>query len=291
MLGVPLLMDFRHHRSTGAERQDEANTMTVRIGVIGYGAIGKALADAITAGQAGDAELAGVLVQRPRDSIPGLPLTVDPVTFFATPMDVVFECAGHSAVRAHGEAVLQAGADLYVTAVGALADSSLRTHLENVAREADRRLVIPSAGIGALDILAGAAVGGLDRVTITVRKDVESWRDTHAETLCDLDALQQPFEIYRGSVAGGAPLYPGNVNISMATALAGIGPDRTELVIVADPTITTHVVQIEAEGVFGRFSFTEDVLPSATNQKTGRIVAMALIKTARQLSSPLVVGA
>jgi aspartate dehydrogenase len=265
--------------------------MTVRIGVIGYGAIGKALADAIAAGQAGDAELAGVLVQRPRSPVPHLPLTADPATFFSGPMDAVFECAGHSAVRAHGEAVLRTGADLYVTAVGALADPALRVNLEKTARQAGRRLVIPSAGIGALDILAGAAVGGLDRVTITVRKDVKSWRDTHAETLCDLDALREPFEIYRGSVTAGAPLYPGNVNISMATALAGIGPDRTELVIVADPTITTHVVEIEAVGAFGRFTFAEDVLPSVTNQKTGRIVAMALIKTARQLSSPLVIGA
>jgi aspartate dehydrogenase len=265
--------------------------MTVRVGVIGYGAIGKDLADAIAQGRAGDAALAGVLVQRPRTPVSGLPLTSDPAAFFSEPMDVVFECAGHNAVRAHGEAALRAGADLYITAVGALSDPALSARLEAVAGETRRRLVIPSAGIGALDILAGAAVGGLDRVTITVRKDVESWRDTHAETLCDLDALREPFEVFRGSVADGAPLYPGNVNISMATALAGIGPNRTELVIIADPTITTHVVQIEAVGAFGRFRFEEDVLPSATNQKTGRIVAMALVKTVRQLSSPMVIGA
>ncbi|MCA8927682.1 MAG: aspartate dehydrogenase [Alphaproteobacteria bacterium] len=265
--------------------------MTVRIGVIGHGAIGRELATAIRDGRAGDAHLAGVLVQTPREPPPGLPLTADATAFFAAPMDAVIECAGHGAVRAHGEAALRAGADLYVTAVGALADAALRARLETAARAAGRRLVIPSAGIGALDILAGAAVGGLDRVRITVRKDVESWRGTPAEALCDLGALAEPFEAFRGPVADGAPLYPGNVNISMATALAGIGPERTELVIVADPTIATHVVRIEAEGAFGRFAFEEDVLPSDANRKTGRIVAMALIKTVRQLSSPLIVGA
>jgi aspartate dehydrogenase len=265
--------------------------MSVRVGIIGYGAIGQDVADAIQQGRAGDAELAGVLVQRPRPAPAGVPLTADPAAFFAEPLDAVLECAGHGAVRAHGEAVLRAGADLYVTAVGALADTGLRQRLEEAASAAGRRLVIPSAGIGALDILSGAAVGGLYRVTITVRKDVESWRGTHAETLFDLGLLTDAAELFRGSVAEGAPLYPGNVNISMATALGGIGPERTELVIIADPSISTHVVSIEAEGAFGRFQFEEDVLPSLTNQKTGRIVAMALIKTVRQLSSAMVIGA
>jgi aspartate dehydrogenase len=280
----------RHHRAGRSQRQDEANGMTVRVGIIGYGAIRRELADAIREGRAGDATLAAVLVRQPQEPALGLPLTNDPAAFFASPMDVVFECASHAAVQSHGEAALRAGADLYVTAVGALADPTLRSRLERTASECDRRLVIPSAGIGALDILSAAAVGGLERVTVTVRKDLESWRGTEAETMFDLEALAEPTELYRGPVAVGAPRYPGNVNIAMATALAGIGPERTELVIVADPTITTHVVTIEAEGAFGRLRFEEDVLPSIANQKTGRIVAMALVKTVRQLTSPIVIG-
>jgi aspartate dehydrogenase len=79
------------------------------------------------------------------------------------------------------------------------------------------------------------------------------------------------------------------VNISAAVALAGLGFDRTRLRIFADPTIQTHVVEVEAEGAFGRFRFVEDVAVSE-HRKTGRIVAMALIKTLRQMSSALVVG-
>ena len=46
-------------------------------------------------------------------------------------------------------------------------------------------------------------------------------------------------------------------------ALAGLGLDRTQLPIIADPTIRSHVVEIEAEGAFGSFRFCEDVLPTA----------------------------
>jgi aspartate dehydrogenase len=72
--------------------------------------------------------------------------------------------------------------------------------------------------------------------------------------------------------------------------LAGIGLDRTWLTIIADPGIATHQVEIDAKGAFGSFRFAEDVIPSAENPKTGRLVAMAMVKTVRQLRSTLVVG-
>ncbi len=67
--------------------------------------------------------------------------------------------------------------------------------------------------------------------------------------------------------------------------------DRTRLVIVADPAITDHIVEIEAEGAFGRFHFREEVKPTKDNPKTGLLVAMAITKTIRQLASPVVIGA
>ena len=42
---------------------------------------------------------------------------------------------------------------------------------------------------------------------------------------------------------------------------------------------------------FGCFRFAEDIIPTAENPKTGRLIAMALVKTVRQLRSTLVVGA
>ena len=55
------------------------------------------------------------------------------------------------------------------------------------------------------------------------------------------------------------------------------------MVIVADPGISTHIVEIAARGRFGSFTFREDVIPTESNPKTGRLVAMAVIKTVRQL--------
>jgi aspartate dehydrogenase len=125
---------------------------------------------------------------------------------------------------------------------------------------------------------------------MTVRKDPSAWYGTEAEQLCDLASLREPRTIYRGSVREGAARYPQNVNISAVVALAGLGLDRTELIIVADPTIRTHVIEIVAEGAFGSFRFSEEVEPTAENPKTGKLVAMAVIKTIRQLAAPVVIG-
>jgi aspartate dehydrogenase len=264
----------------------------MRLGMVGYGAIGREVAAALWRGDLGpQVELVAVLVREPRAEATDLLITHEPEHFFATQPNVVLECAGHDAVCEHGARCLERGADLVLTSIGALTDESLRLRLEQAAASAGKKLILASAGIGALDILSAAAVGGLHRVAMTVRKDPSAWYSTEAEDLCDLASLAEPVVIYRGPVREGARRYPQNVNISAAVALAGIGLGRTELVIIADPTIRTHIVAIQAEGIFGRFSFTEEIVPTEDNPKTGKLVAMALVKTIRQLASPMVIGA
>jgi aspartate dehydrogenase len=262
----------------------------LNIGIIGFGAIGKTLFQAIADGSAGALECPAVLVRRPRDGADTpAQLSHDRAEFLRHRFDAVVECAGHSAVIELGENILRR-ADLLVTSVGALTDDTLRERLLSVARDNGHQLILPSAGIGALDTLTAAAVGGLDRVSISVRKNVEAWYGTPAEQQVALDRLTGATTVYQGPVREGARLYPANVNISAAVALAGIGFDRTELRIVADPTIDTHIIEVEASGAFGRLHFMEDVSVEPDNPKTGRIVALALIKTLRQMASELVIG-
>jgi aspartate dehydrogenase len=261
----------------------------MRVGLIGCGAIGSEVVRAARDGELGaSVQLAAVLVRRPRAAAEAM-VTHEPEAFFERDLDAVVECAGHEAVRDHGVRCLESGIDLVLTSIGALVDDRLRERLERAAARGGR-LTVASAGIGALDILGAAAIGGLESVRMTVRKDPSAWWGTAAEQLCDLASLREPLIIYEGSVREGAARYPQNVNIAAAVALAGLGLDRTRLTIVADPTIQSHVIEIVAEGAFGSFRFAEDVLPTVANPKTGRLVAMAVIRTIRQLAAPVVIG-
>ncbi len=260
-----------------------------RIGLMGLGAIGEQVSAAIAAGVLPDVEIAAALVRKLRvDKSPYL-VTNDADAFFQVKVDAVVEGAGHQAVRDHAERALKRS-DMLVTSVGALTDDALRERLIATARASGHRLILPSAGIGALDTLSAAAIGGLDEVVMTVRKQPSAWFGTEAEKMIDLNTLKAPFTVYEGPVRDGARRYPQNVNISAAVALAGAGLDRTHLIIIADPTITTHVIEVRARGAFGSFTFVEDILPTVSNPKTGMIVGMAIVKAVRQLSSPLVIG-
>ena len=160
----------------------------LRLGILGLGAIGLDLVKLCGPGAADPAlarvDVAAVLVQRPRTAEERLALGLAPTTlltadaeewFSAGPFDAVLEVAGHEAVREHGARVLGTGAELLVTSVGAFSDDALLASLVAAAEQASTRLNIPSSGIGALDILSAAAVGGLDSVRMTVRKDPSAW--------------------------------------------------------------------------------------------------------------------
>jgi aspartate dehydrogenase len=262
-----------------------------RVGLIGAGAIGRDVIDLLRRNLAKSVEVPIVLARSARAG-EDPPITDSIETFLRHELDAVIEGAGHAALIAHGERILDAGADLVVTSTGAFAtDTGLLERLAKTAQRNRRKLLLASAGIGAVDILAGAAEGGLERVKITVRKDPSAWLGTLAEQKIDLEKLDGPTVIFDGTAREGAALYPKNVNISATVALAGIGLDRTHLVIVADPTITTHIVEVEAAGAFGKLRFVEDVAISESNPKTGKLVAMAVVKTIRNLASPVVVGA
>ncbi|HEX2113240.1 MAG TPA: aspartate dehydrogenase [Alphaproteobacteria bacterium] len=262
-----------------------------KVGLIGAGAIGRDVVALLRRNLEKSVEVPIVLARSARPS-QDPPVTDDIEAFLDHQLDAVIEGAGHAALITHGERILDAGADLVVTSSGAFAaDSALLERLAKAAQRNFRKVLLASAGIGAVDILAGAAEGGLDRVTITVRKDPSAWYGTPAEQKVDLARLNEPSIVFNGSVREGAALYPKNVNISATVALAGIGLDRTHLVIVADPAIASHIVEVEAEGVFGKFRFVEDVAISESNPKTGKLVAMAVVKTIRNLARPVVIGA
>ncbi|MEX2356041.1 MAG: aspartate dehydrogenase [Thermaerobacterales bacterium] len=268
----------------------------MRLGLIGFGVIGQGLARGIAAGVVGEEiQLNAILVrgdrERDRKDVPeDCLLTTDPEAFFSRPLDVVFEVAGQEAARQYGERCLAAGADFLPSSVGALSDDVFRERLVAAARSHGRRVLIPSGAIGALDVIQGASVGRLDEVVHITRKHPRAWKGTAAEQMVDLDALTEPTVIFEGTPRESAGLFPANVNVQVAVALAGAGLDATRVQVVADPQVTKNIHEVRVSGEFGSLEFTLVNQPSPENPRTGLLTAFALLKTLRNLTSPLVIG-
>ncbi|HSD42137.1 MAG TPA: aspartate dehydrogenase [Burkholderiales bacterium] len=192
--------------------------------------------------------------------------------------ELAVECAGHSAVADYGEACLTSGTDFLVTSVGALTDAALLQRLERASRMHVGKLLIPAGAIAGVDALAAARHGGLARVRYTSRKAPQAWRGTHAETLCDLDAIDRPVEFYRGNAGDAARLFPQNANVAATIALAGIGFDATECSLNADPAAPGNVHLIEAEGGFGQLRIEVQGKPLADNPKTSTLAALSVLR-------------
>jgi aspartate dehydrogenase len=265
----------------------------LRVGLIGFGAIGRRLAEAITAGQAGRCELGMVLVRRPerieQDVVARLGCTVtgDAADFLATRLDLVVEVAGHDALKAYAEDILRQGHDLLLISVGALADPHFELRLQRAAHDYGRRVYLATGAIAGLDAIAAAAVGGLEAVTHCVRKPPAGLLPP--EEIARVQATGEPRVLYEGPAREAAIRFPENVNVAAAISLAGLGLDRTLVRVIADPTVARNTHEIEARGEFGELRIVLQNVPTE-NPKTGRLTAMSIIKALRNLTADVVVG-
>lgn len=75
------------------------------------------------------------------------------------------------------------------------------------------------------------------------------------------------------------------MNVSAALSLAGIGFDATIVKVFVDPSIHHNTLGIEAKGKFDQIELIIRNTQSASNPKTGYIVAMSVIKNLRDLTS------
>ena len=105
-----------------------------------------------------------------------------------------------------------------------------------------------------------------------------------------VDDLKAPLRVFAGSAREAIAGFPANVNVAVALSLAGIGPDRTQVEVWADPGVTrnTHTVRVTSDS--SDLTMTIENIPDPDNPRTGRITALSVLAALRRLTSPLVVG-
>jgi len=264
----------------------------MRLGVVGLGVIGRAMVRAADEGRV-PASVAAVTTRTPAKAeafLAGLK-TRPPLTDLAGVVEaseVVAEASGGPTVEAICRAALPRGRDVLVLSAGALLE---REDLLELARASGSRIYVPSGAIIGLDGLKGAAAGRLDSVTMTTRKPPAGLKGAPyvVERGLDLDALREPTVIFEGSPVEACRGFPENVNVSAAVSLAGIGPRRTTIRIVCDPSIGRNIHEVEAAGEFGRSFIRIENVPSE-NPKTGILTFLSTIAFLRGREAHLVVG-
>ncbi len=261
----------------------------LRIGVIGQGAIAQHVAQGAT-GIGARLALAVIRSGRADAARNALGWDVALTDRIAADLpDIMVDCAGHQGLVAHGAAILRAGVPLVTLSLGALADAELAEALTDAARTGRTRLILCSGAIGGLDALRAARMGRLDKVTYTGRKPPQAWAGSRADdVLKQSGPLNGPVTHFEGSARQAALLYPKNANVAAAVALAGVGFERTEVRLIADPQAQGNIHEITATGDFGqmRFEITGQTLPGAP--RSSALAAMSVLSALADHRSPVV---
>src|SRR4051795_1744276 len=266
----------------------------LRVGIAGFGTIGKVVAQHLDRGIDGVA-LAAVSARdlgRAERAMAGFarPVPVVPLSELAeADLDIVVECAPASLLRDIAEPALRAGRMLITLSCGALLDNF---DLVDLAGRHGGRILVPTGALLGLDAVQAAAQGEIARVHMITRKPPEGLDGAPylIEHNIAVIGIWKRQCVFSGSAREAARGFPANVNVAAALALAGIGPDRTTIEIWADPEVDRNIHRIEVEADTVRLKLEIENVSSVENPRTGRLTPLSVVALLGKLGSPLAIG-
>ena len=262
------------------------------IGIVGCGAIGRALLVAAESGRL-PVRIAGITSRTETSAMEVLSSFKSPPPYLSlreliAASDLIVEAAGGAVVPGLAKDVFAAGKDLMVISVGALLD---HPEIIESSRRSGCRLYLPSGAIAGLDGIKSACVGQMTHVTMTTRKPPDGLEGAPyiIQNRISLAGLSDEKEVFSGTAREACKGFPANVNVSAAVSLAGIGPDKTRIRILAVPGLTRNCHDIEIEGEFGRLHVHIENVPTE-NPKTGKLTVLSIIRAVQDVVDPVRIG-
>lgn len=239
-----------------------------KVGLIGCGAIGTVLAEAIERKLVECRELVVYDVdpakaQKLKASLDFPVSVVGSVDeLLAAKPKVIVEAASQQAVKEYISKIVSSGTELIVMSTGALLD--VQADLSHVH--------VPSGAIGGLDALSSATLAGIDDVTLTSRKNPVAFGSDN----------KQEKVMYEGYAEEAARKFPREMNVAATLALT-VKPAKVKVRVVSDPAVKRNTHEIQVKWRFGEMflRFAND--PHPENPHTSALAAWSAIKLLQTL--------
>ena len=269
-----------------------------KVGVIGYGAIGKVVIQALEHSHDTAVLPVAILVrdiakyksEESKFHDVDIVITDDVDAFYDKCPDLVVEVAGQNAVSQYGIRALKSGADFMVSSIGAFTDDDLFQKMTHLAEENSGNLYLVAGALPGVDWMHGASIADVYGVKITQTKPVKSWLGTPAEDMVDLQSVKAPECFFTGTAREAAGIFRKSSNITAMLALVTVGMDRVQVSLVADPTAARMQTLVEFTGEAGDLSIEWKGVPSLLNPSTSKDVALNVIKAIKNICSSVKLG-
>jgi aspartate dehydrogenase len=222
------------------------------VGIIGCGAIGTLIAEAVERKLVACDEL--ILYDHDEKKAEKLKSSLRfPVTVVASLEEmlklkpkVIVEAASQQAAREYASRILVEDIDLIVMSSGALLGLNVQSS----------KLHVPSGAIGGLDALSSAALAGIDEVVLTSRNE--------------------------GDAEEAARLYPREMNVAATLALTA-KPAKVRVRVVSDPAVQRNTHEFSVKWRFGEMFLRFANAPHPRNPRTSALAAWSAIKLLQSL--------
>lgn len=262
-----------------------------KLAIVGSGSLGTIIAEEIIKELAEDYELLGVLSQNKKNSLKlsnrlACKSYDNLDEMIKDGPDYIIEAASPEVVKDMAIKILSSGINFIPLSVGALADNEFYREIKSLALKNNSRIHIPSGAVGGFDVLRSSMLMEDMKISISTEKSPKSLNG--APSLKGRKLSEEKIEdVYSGNAKEAIDLFPKNVNVAVATALATRGVKNTHVIIKSIPNMKSNKHEIKAIGDTIKVSVTIESTPSANNPKSSTLAAYSVIALLKNLVAPI----
>jgi aspartate dehydrogenase len=238
------------------------------VGIVGCGAIGTLIAEAVDKGivRCDGLILFDVVFEKAQKLRRSLHATVKVVKsldeMIKLPPTVIVEAASQQAAKEYIGKIVSRDIDLIVMSVGALLELGIQSS----------RIHVPSGAIGGLDALSSADLAGIDKVTLTTRKSPK---------VLDL-ANREEKVVYEGDALEAVRRFPREMNVAATLALT-VPREKVKVRVISDPKVEKNVHEVRVKWKYGRMLLKFENDPHPDNPKTSALAAWSAIRLLKNI--------
>ncbi|MCB9983176.1 MAG: DUF108 domain-containing protein [Rhodospirillales bacterium] len=260
---------------------------TQTVGIAGLGAIGSAVGRALVKGIDGlEWTAASNLEPVPEFSIPlvsfeDLAKRCD-IIIEALPPGVVPELTKHVFAEQKTLILISSCALLMFPEI-------LDTH-----KSTHSRILVPSGALAGIDGIKGLKELGIEKSIIASTKKPSGFSgapyvDKMGINLEQIQSSGVKTKIFEGNALEAAKGFPANVNVAATLSLAGIGPEKTQVEIWADPDAKGNSHEINVYGEFSHLNARITNRPDPANPKSSMLAAQSIVTVLKDMNKAIVV--
>ncbi|ALJ06050.1 aspartate dehydrogenase [Pseudalgibacter alginicilyticus] len=191
--------------------------------------------------------------------------------------DYIAEIASPDALKELVIPALKNGSSIVTLSIGGLADAEFYELVKKTASENRTRVHIASGAIGGFDVLRTVSLMESSTVTFDTTKGPRPLRRTPVyDDIIETETRQ----VFEGNAVEAITLFPHQVNVSVAAALASTGPENVKVSITSVPDYVgdKHRIAIKSQQVHAVIDI---------YSQTAQIAGWSIVNTLRNITAPI----